>query len=226
MPTRALDRILTATTTAALLVAGTGLTTPAARLPDPGAEPPLLLELTVGEQVIELVEGQPAAHELLGQEVTLRAEVRPTRRLQTPACSFDYPRHMAFEYERDADLGLETWTLDGNDVVLMAQRFDVGSARFLARSILEATTQALGAEPEIESTRQRCGGEQMPAFVARSAIAGVGFEQTAVAIDTSEGPVVLLLQVTAGEGDAPAAEAAQVKALLDSSFEYQRKRDE
>lgn len=132
---------------------------------DESKVPPVRYTLQIGDQQIEIREGQPVSlsGSFTNPELKLKAE--PHRVFPYRGLSFEYPRDYTFEYERDPFSA--TWTVAGTDytVMLMEYALEVTPAELLdgIRDELETTSQ--GREP----AEMRLAGrsEQAPAKVLK-----------------------------------------------------------
>jgi len=128
--------------------------------PDPEmVEPPEQFELTLGGRTYEVRAGEPFEVELAGETYAGDLEPSDTRRLALDDLSFEYPNGMTFEYE--ASPGMRMWTLDGNDAVIMVQRFAFGVKQENLVVGIEESLAELGdpvrddASIELEGTTHR-----------------------------------------------------------------------
>ncbi|MFN7733552.1 MAG: hypothetical protein ACK5OB_16770 [Pirellula sp.] len=86
--------------------------------PDESTEPPLKYTLKVGDQSIDINEGETARLEgvFTNPEVTLTTQ--PFREFTYQGISFRYPSKFVFEADLD-DANYKNWTLSGNDFKIM-----------------------------------------------------------------------------------------------------------
>ncbi|MEO6596643.1 MAG: hypothetical protein ABIP94_17990, partial [Planctomycetota bacterium] len=102
-------------------------------------EPPLRVNLRIGEQTCALVDGQEATIEIAGQPTKVMVSVDASRRFDADAAGvqFDYPRHMRFELDEDED-GSRDWTLDGLDCEIYVYQLRGDGARTFAERFVAA----------------------------------------------------------------------------------------
>jgi hypothetical protein len=169
------------------------------------------------ETTIDLGDGKP---------VKARLTARPERRFRAGGVSFRYPRHHGFAFEGDADAGLATWTLDGNDNVLILTRYDMPiDEDDLRQSVVEGiTSQFARAEHKTETTTLSLGGVRRPAARVRVKLGDASLVQDVCTwrAEGKDGPSYsLIVQDSPPDGAAPgkpSPETARVLKLLDETF--------
>lgn len=85
------------------------------------SEPPLRFFLESGSDRQEILLDRPFELQLGEQKKIHVLRMQPHRRLETRDLSFEYPRHMTFEY--DSEDRITQWFLDGIDFRLTVQRY-------------------------------------------------------------------------------------------------------
>lgn len=178
-------------------------------VPDPGVEPPLRLALRIDGQVHALVDGQEATLQIGGRATRVVVAVEPLRRFDAAGIAFDYPRSMAFEFEQDA--GLTSWTLDGNDTVVLVHLHDGGEAQVLARDMLSSVVGRFDDEAEVAPCELRLGGKLVPGFEATAVIGDASIRWQAAGLTVAGRAVVLTVQDTLDDGK----QSAETRAMLE-----------
>ena len=85
---------------------------------DEAAEPPLVFEVTIGDQTLSVGEGQTSKVTGSFDDAKFRINIRPHREFTKAGVSFRYPRE--YVYEADvADPGFKSWTVEGSNTVIM-----------------------------------------------------------------------------------------------------------
>lgn len=178
-------------------------------VPDPSVEPPLRLALRIDGKVHALVDGQQATIPIGGRPTTVVVAVEPMRRFDAAGIAFDYPRSMAFEFEQDA--GLTSWTLDGNDTVVLVHRHDDGEAQVLARSMLSSVVGRFDDEAEVAPCELRLGGKLVAGFEATAVIGDTTIRWLTAGLTVAGHAVVLTVQDSLDDGK----QSAETKAVLE-----------
>ena len=188
----------------------------------PSDEPPLKFVLHLDGHVHELQEGREVQLVLGDRKVSAKITVADTRRFHAASIAFDYPRNMSFEYEL-SEFGYESWALDGNDTVLTVFAFESGAATDLADIMLRGIASSLGSpeseDLEVEEEALEMGGKKYVTRNASCSIADHRVQFTAIAVEVSGRPLVIMLQDSGPVEGRPSTEAVEVRRLLATSFE-------
>jgi len=80
-------------------------------------------ELIINGKTYQAVEGQPLTLDLTVSNPSVLIRLSDRKKIEAASLSFDYPRHLSFEYEKNT--GLKTWTLTGNSLVVTLFEFEV-----------------------------------------------------------------------------------------------------
>jgi hypothetical protein len=84
---------------------------------DSGAiEPKNRFEVIVNGKTYRAEEGQPLTLDSTVAKPSIYIKLSDRKKFDAASLSFDYPRHLSFEYEKDTSL--KTWTLDGKSLVV------------------------------------------------------------------------------------------------------------
>ena len=86
------------------------------------SEPPLEILIKIDGNVHRLRSGEESQIRIGERDVSIAVDASDYRTLRVSDVSFRYPRHMAFEVDRD-NAPVEVWTLDGNATVIMLLRY-------------------------------------------------------------------------------------------------------
>ncbi len=106
-------------------------------------EPPLRFFLESGSDRQEVLLDQPFELQLGEQKKIHVLRIQPHRRLETEDLSFEYPRHMTFEY--DSEDRITQWILDGIDFSLTVQRYaQAGDPATLVENVVDAVREEFG----------------------------------------------------------------------------------
>jgi hypothetical protein len=71
---------------------------------------------------IKLIELPKNNLDLTASKPSISIKLSDRKKFEAASLSFDYPRHLSFEFEKDA--GLKTWTLNGNSLVVTLFELD------------------------------------------------------------------------------------------------------
>jgi hypothetical protein len=90
---------------------------------DSGAvEPKNRFELVVNGKTYQAIEGELLRLDSTVSKPSIYIKLSDRKKFETAFLSFDYPRHLSFEYEKDT--GLKIWTLNGNSLVVTLFELD------------------------------------------------------------------------------------------------------
>lgn len=184
-------------------------------------EPPFEFRLVVAGTPHDVVLDQPLEVTIDGKVVRMMLSARPDRLFDNEAgVTFRYPRAMAWAYE--AGEGTQTWTLDGNDCVLLVNRFTLpGMTPAVARTaMVEGMIEEFGEKNvRSEGIEVDLGGTQVEATRLHCRLVGTSFVHDIVAVPVARSVLVLTLQVTLGDDGRMPAEAAHIRRLLAKTWQ-------
>ena len=190
---------------------------PAFAKTDPEAvEPPVVYSLQVGDKVVRLKEGEPA--ELTGTftnpKLTLTAD--DFRVFPYAGISFRYPSHFAFEADLE-DKNLRRWSLDGNNCVIMVQRYGVEVAM---HDLTDALVKQYGENNTVQSdVSLTLAGKKLLGKRITAKLAGSTIVQDVFPIPSAKGStLLLLLQDTPNDDGTPSDERQLLEKRLVESF--------
>jgi hypothetical protein len=190
------------------------------RLQQPAAnEPPLRIELQIGAEKHAFVDGQEAELTIAGKPVKVKATVAATRRFEGGGIAFEFPRDMAFDHDQEDNL--ETWTLDGNDIVILVHRHSEGAAAAIAADTLASMLTALDPEAEkAKPCKLKLGGKEFDGVQGRvEMMDGLAvMEVQAAGVRVGTGSVVLMVQRAIDDGSEASGELERVLDLLAKTF--------
>src|SRR5271166_6212825 len=84
---------------------------------DSGAfEPKNRFELIINGKTYQALEGQPLTLDSTVSRPSISIKLSDRKKFEAASFSFEYPRHLSFEYEKET--GLKVWTLTGNSLVI------------------------------------------------------------------------------------------------------------
>jgi len=201
-----------------MLLAASSLLLATARPPAGGGhvDPPLRLVLQIDGQQHRLLDGQEATLTIAGAEHKVRVAVAPTRLFDAAGVQFEFPRDTPLQF---ADTGaMQTWTLDGSDVVLTLHR-QHGTRGPLAAAILSMQAEALGgATAAPAATTMDLGGTSHAAFATTLRLSSARLRLRAVDLEAGDASLTLVLQDSTGDDGNDSAECQRLLALLAKTF--------
>jgi hypothetical protein len=90
---------------------------------DSGAiEPKNRFEIIIDGKTYQVVEGQILTLDSTISKPSISVKLSARKKIETASLSFEYPKHLSFEYEKNP--GLKTWTLSGNSLVVTLFELD------------------------------------------------------------------------------------------------------
>ncbi len=183
---------------------------------DPAIEPPLRLTLHLDGRQFALAPGVETEIEVGEKRSRVKVVVEPYRRFHAAGIEFDYPADMAFEHEVGA---LETWTLDGSDVVLHVHRHRFGKAVPMMRATLTGMVESLDDNTEAPIRSEvTFGGTKYEASTAKVTVGPATICFTAFGIDIGDEAVVVMVQDTLADDGTRIAEYERVLGALTKTF--------
>jgi hypothetical protein len=186
-----------------------------------GDEPPLRFALEGADGTLDIEVDRPFELTVGDRSVPFVLRAKPTRVLAVGGFALEYPRNMSFEFETDGNI--TTWTLDGNDVVVIVQRIHgAGASSGLADSIGEGIARAYeGHRTTIAPCEARIGGRRITGRRVEIDLLGNDIVQDVLPLcDAGDAAFVLILQDTRDEGGASSAEDRLVRELLATAFRW------
>jgi hypothetical protein len=136
---------------------------------DETVEPPLIVEIQVGDVQLTLPVGGSGAIEINDKSYAVKVVPKATRTLELSNLNFDYPREFKFEYETSpAKVGL--WTLKGAHTVIMLYRYPAEMGDLSAaytKGALERRSGAKTTEEDVELklTDRTLSGKHLVALI-------------------------------------------------------------
>ncbi|MBL8000785.1 MAG: hypothetical protein JNL05_02380 [Flavobacteriales bacterium] len=181
---------------------------------DPTVEPPTMLEVTVGGSTRKVAEGE--SFDVNGTPVVAR--LGATRTLNTGGFSFEYPRHFAFEFD-GANAGMQHWTLDGNNVVVMVFEVDgQGEVKDFEEGMIEQFGRK-NCRPS--NTSLKLGGKAYTGRRLDIEMAGAKLSLDMVKLEGSgDRSRFLFVQDTKNDDGTPSAERTETVRVIDRSIAY------
>ena len=143
---------------------------------------------------------------------TLRAH--PTRVFAIDQLSFEYPRHLPFEFDDSGSVAM--WTLDGNDVTVVVQRFEFDhlDPEQLLEDMAEAAVDGLAADAAAPISLD-VRGAALPGKRVEATVAGHRLRQDWYLAAHADGAIVtFMIQDSPQAGGDPSDEAALVIGMI------------
>ena len=107
---------------------------------DSGAmEPKNRFEITIDGKTYPVVEGQPLKLESTLSKPSISVKLSDRKTFEAASLSFEYPKHLSFEYAKDS--GIKTWTFTGNSLVVTLFALD---AKIPLNTLVEAMVKKFG----------------------------------------------------------------------------------
>ncbi len=177
-------------------------------------EPPQLFTITIDGKAHSVELGKKTSVEVNERKLSIQLKAEANRNFDFAGVTFPYPASMLFEAENDD--GNYTWTLEGNDIVMMLFRFKeevdhkdwaeiVASEYGSKKTMLKSTTMKLAGAV--------CSGTQLNADVF-----GEKLQMEVVELPSESGTRMLVLQDMLSERGNPSAEMVKFKKLIRSNL--------
>ena len=204
-------------TLSAALLTGVGL----AVRPQEVSEPPLELVLTIDGRDRDVSIGEDFEVEFGGRKHTCHLERKPTRQFDFHGVRLRYPSHFTFEYD-DEDDGVEMFTLEGPETLVMLQFFADGlSAEALLELVVDSTVgeyedfDVERAESEIE-----LGGTTYESQSLTVSLGELRFQQDFVAFGLPEATALLIFQGNLDDDGNYVSECQETFAMVAETLEF------
>jgi hypothetical protein len=85
-------------------------------------EPKNGFEVLINGKIYQVVEGEVLTLDTTLSKPSISIRLSDRKKLETASLSFEYPKHLSFEFEKDT--GINTWTLNGNNLVVTLFELD------------------------------------------------------------------------------------------------------
>jgi hypothetical protein len=199
--------------------AATSLGQPA---PPSDTEPPLRIEVRIGDLVHTVIDGEEAMIAIAGKPTRVAATVAPARRFRGAGVEFDYPRHMHFDSDLEED-GLRDWSLDGITCEVCVHQLVGIDPRDFAHAFLSNLASAFDATAKVAESACRLGGKEQPAFAVTFRKDGrPASQRISTWVAVGDESVVVTVSHDLKDGT-PTAESTQVFDLLAKTFALTKK---
>jgi len=188
---------------------------------DPAAEPPVRMKLVIDGQEHAIVEGVESEIAIGEKKSKVKVVFEPHRRFNAGGLEFDFPRAMAFEYDGSDP---ESWTLDGNDVVIHVHRHGAMKPGPVMRGTVTAMLSSLDEEAEPPVRHEwTIGGKKLQGLRGRASVGPATIEVTAVGLDVGGDAIVLMVQDTVDDDGVQSAECKRVLEMLERTLKIAAK---
>lgn len=152
------------------------------------------LIVEIDDQKVEAVLGESFTVQIAGKPVRLRVTAKPTVQFRRAGIAFEYPRNYSYEHD-DSEPTVTIWTLDGNNVVLMVQKYhgsDIPGSPAKAVSDFLVMRYGSGNSKKTRSMI-KLGDRALKGYRVEASIAGERLVQELYDVATKAGPVALML---------------------------------
>lgn len=186
------------------------------------AEPELELNVEIDGKEHPAKIDQQLSIEVDGKQIALTIRSKSYRTLRLSDIEFRYPRHMSFEVDRDS-APIVIWTLDGNNAVIILQRYPKWIGDF-SSSVIEGLEEQYGTENvKKKETTLVLEGKRSTGTQLDIKLLDLGFlRQEVFNFDAGKyGYVVILQDSLTDEGD-PTEEMTAVKKMLRDSLKLKQ----
>jgi len=131
--------------------------------------------------------------------------------------SFQYPHNMAYEFEKEE--GVSTWTLNGNELVIMFFEF---AEEVKAESLAKEMMKKFGEKNcQLGNTSKKLGGKTLNGKKLNISLAGQKLTMDLLEVKLGDGKSRLLVfQDSVEDFDNPSEEAATTLKLIDNTISY------
>lgn len=161
-----------------------------------------------------LVEANVATNVLVeGREWKLSVREKPERTFNDGDISFAFPSTHALT--KEVDSGITTWTLDGEDSVLILIKLKGSDASGVANETVKSLLKKYGAKSKQLNCQVMIGRETLSGKKVTALLVGETITQEVYAMKAGPNGYVLIIQ---NSGETESNESRKVKALLKDTF--------
>ena len=181
-------------------------------------EPPSQLRIEIAGKSITTTAGATTEVDLGDRKLTLRVEELPWRHFREGSLQFDYPRHLAWEFDPAPP---RSWTLDGNSVVIML--FDNAAGELDTATIAAEVERTLQPRQPpkrraVEWTTSKAG--TLEGVASTLQVGPATIEREYYRIGKGAAQWLLSLQDTLDDAGAHSAEYHAMRARLAATLEF------
>ena len=183
-------------------------------------EPELQLEIEFDgtKKTAEL--GLQTLVEVGGKQLPVTIRAKEYRTLSVTDLKFNYPRHLAFEVDTEDVPSIVIWTLDGNNVVIIVQRYPklVGN---LTSTVVSGLIEQFGKENVDQSkvSMELAGKTRNGVRLDATLFDDVKLRQEVFSLSGSKYNYALILQDSLSDDGEESKEMVNAKKLLKESLE-------
>lgn len=87
------------------------------------AEPETIFKVSINGKSYDVSENEDLKLDTTLSKPTISIKLSDYKKFKTPSISFEYPRHLAYEFEQD--FGYKNWTFSGSNLVVLVFEIDV-----------------------------------------------------------------------------------------------------
>ena len=151
----------------------------------------------------------------------MKVLAKPTRHFSFAGIEFDYLRHLSFSVSDES--GLVVWTLDGDDCVIMVQKYPRTNLDELLPVVVGITAEQYGEVPIVEAdVSLDLGGRKVDGKRLVVTMAGIQLQQDFFGVQVGNAAVLLVVQGTLNDDGTLTRESQDAAALLEKSFRLTR----
>jgi hypothetical protein len=187
-------------------------------------EPPLIFSLESGGKKLPIEQDKPFTLDTVAGKTTCVLRVEPFRQFSYGGVSFRYPRDFGFEADFEQE-GVKLWTLDGNDCVLMIQRYlDENDTDQVLKNFISGLTAVYPKDGMKESA---CSidleGKAVKGTKINVTLAGQKLTQSCYPLKSGKDTVILVVQDSIKDDGTSSDDARKAEKLLRETFKLTAK---
>jgi hypothetical protein len=186
-------------------------------------QPSMEIDLQIDGKTHRLTSGKLTKLKIGKSEHAVMVKPSPFQHFKVDGIAFDYPLNTSFEHESSPESGLEMWTIEGADLMVLVFEFEIGMPNELAKSIAESTFASQSDDIEASPHTLSLGGKSVSGFRAQGILHDSPFSCTSFGLKAAGKTYVVALQDSRSEIGKASAEMTAMQRKLDETFKVTEK---
>ena len=179
------------------------------------------------EQTFQLIVGEKRINVTAGRDVILKGDFHNPNIRLVPSnvrlfnyggVSFKYPSNFSFEADLSTE-GAKLWSLDGNDFIIMIQKY---AEEITVKDIIPDLKAMYGKDMKSTTVTHKLGGKRYSGIRITAEVATIKLIQDFIKLPCKDGSIIMMLQDFPIEEKVSDVESKRVLELLNTSFKLDK----